>query len=79
MQQLKREGWFHGYMRMLWGKKILEWSKTPDGALAVMEQLMNRYSLDGRDPGFVRRATPGFSAFTTVPGRNGRSSESSVQ
>ena len=50
MQQLKREGWFHGYMRMLWGKKILEWSKTPDAALAVMEHLMNRYSLDGRDP-----------------------------
>jgi deoxyribodipyrimidine photo-lyase len=50
MQQLNREGWFHGYMRMLWGKKILEWSNTPDSALAVMEQLMNRYSLDGRDP-----------------------------
>ena len=50
MHQLKREGWFHGYMRMLWGKKILEWSNTPDSALVVMEQLMNRYSLDGRDP-----------------------------
>jgi deoxyribodipyrimidine photo-lyase len=50
MHQLKRDGWFHGYMRMLWGKKILEWSKTPATALAVMEQLMNRYSLDGRDP-----------------------------
>ena len=50
MQQLKRDGWFHGYMRMLWGKKILEWSRTPAAALGVMEQLMNRYSLDGRDP-----------------------------
>lgn len=50
MHQLKRDGWFHGYMRMLWGKKILEWSKAPATALAVMEQLMNRYSLDGRDP-----------------------------
>ena len=50
MHQLKRDGWFHGYMRMLWGKKILEWSGTPATALAVMEQLMNRYSLDGRDP-----------------------------
>jgi deoxyribodipyrimidine photo-lyase len=50
MHQLKRDGWFHGYMRMLWGKKILEWSETPATALAVMEQLMNRYSLDGRDP-----------------------------
>ena len=49
-RQLKQEGWFHGYMRMLWGKKILEWSRTPQDALAVMEHLMNRYSLDGRDP-----------------------------
>ncbi len=49
-QELKTEGWFHGYMRMLWGKKILEWSEHPADALAVMEQLMNRYSLDGRDP-----------------------------
>jgi deoxyribodipyrimidine photo-lyase len=50
MRQLKREGWFHGYMRMLWGKKILEWTRTPARALAIMEELMNRYSLDGRDP-----------------------------
>ena len=49
-RQLKRDGWFHGYMRMLWGKKILEWSYTPQDALATMAHLMNRYSLDGRDP-----------------------------
>lgn len=49
-RQLKQEGWFHGYLRMLWGKKILEWSRTPQKALSVMEHLMNRYSLDGRDP-----------------------------
>ena len=49
-RQLRREGWFHGYMRMLWGKKILEWSATPADALATMAHLMNRYSLDGRDP-----------------------------
>ncbi len=49
-RELKREGWFHGYMRMLWGKKILEWSAHPAEALASMEHLMNRYSLDGRDP-----------------------------
>ena len=56
-RQLTREGWFHGYMRMLWAKKIFEWSATPDGALAVMAYLMNRYSLDGRDP----NAWAGFS------------------
>jgi deoxyribodipyrimidine photo-lyase len=49
-RQLIRDGWFHGYMRMLWGKKILEWTRRPQDALAVMEHLMNKYSLDGRDP-----------------------------
>ena len=49
-RQLRRDGWFHGYMRMLWGKKILEWSAAPEDALAAMEHLMNRYSLDCRDP-----------------------------
>ena len=48
--QLRREGWFHGYMRMVWGKKILEWSRHPQDALDRMEYLMNKYSLDGRDP-----------------------------
>ena len=48
--QMVREGWFHNYMRMLWGKKILEWSATPQAALATMIQLMNKYSLDGRNP-----------------------------
>jgi deoxyribodipyrimidine photo-lyase len=49
-RQLVAEGWFHGYLRMLWGKKILEWSKDPAEALAKMQSLMDRYSLDGRDP-----------------------------
>ena len=35
---------------MLWGKKILEWSKHPAEALDRMQSLMDRYSLDGRDP-----------------------------
>jgi deoxyribodipyrimidine photo-lyase len=50
MNQMKRTGWFHNYLRMLWGKKILEWSATPRHALAAMIQLMNKWSLDGRDP-----------------------------
>ncbi len=49
-RQLRREGWFHNTMRMLWGKKILEWSRTPQTALATMIAIMNRWSLDGRDP-----------------------------
>lgn len=48
--QLLREGWFHNYMRMLWGKKILEWSRTPQDALERMISIMNRWSLDGRNP-----------------------------
>jgi deoxyribodipyrimidine photo-lyase len=49
-RQMVREGWFHNTMRMLWGKKILEWSAHPRDALAKMVQLMNKYSLDGRNP-----------------------------
>jgi deoxyribodipyrimidine photo-lyase len=49
-RQLVRDGWFHNYMRMLWGKKVLEWSPSPEEALHSMEVLMNKYSLDGRDP-----------------------------
>lgn len=48
--QLVREGRIHNYMRMLWGKKILEWSRSPREALAVLIQLNNKYGLDGRDP-----------------------------
>lgn len=48
--QLLAEGRMHNYLRMLWGKKILEWTTTPDEALAVMIELNNRYALDGQDP-----------------------------
>jgi deoxyribodipyrimidine photo-lyase len=49
-RQLLAEGWFHNYLRMLWGKKILEWSPTPQAALETMIAIMDRWSLDGRDP-----------------------------
>jgi deoxyribodipyrimidine photo-lyase len=48
--QLLREGRLHNYLRMLWGKKILEWSPSPREALATMIHLNNRYAVDGRDP-----------------------------
>ena len=48
--QLLEEGRMHNYLRMLWGKKILEWSPSPREALAVMIELNNKYALDGRDP-----------------------------
>ena len=40
----------HNYLRMLWAKKVLEWSPTPRQALDVLIELNNRYALDGRDP-----------------------------
>jgi deoxyribodipyrimidine photo-lyase len=48
--QLVREGRMHNYLRMLWGKKILEWSPTPQDALAAMIELNNKYAVDGRNP-----------------------------
>ncbi len=49
-RQLVREGRIHNYLRMLWGKKILHWSRSPRTALQVMLELNNKYALDGRDP-----------------------------
>jgi deoxyribodipyrimidine photo-lyase len=49
-RQLVAEGTVHNYLRMLWGKKILEWSATPKAALAAMIELNNKYAVDGRDP-----------------------------
>jgi deoxyribodipyrimidine photo-lyase len=49
-RQLVRTGRMHNYLRMLWGKRILEWSPTPRRALEVMTELNNRWALDGRDP-----------------------------
>ena len=49
-KQLKEEGIIQNYLRMLWGKKILEWTEHPKTALNYMIQLNNKYALDGRDP-----------------------------
>ncbi len=49
-RQLVREGTMHNYLRMLWGKKILEWSPTPREALSTMLELNNKYAVDGRNP-----------------------------
>ena len=50
-RQLVREGRVHNYLRMLWGKKVIEWSRTPEEALETLIELNNKYALDGRDPG----------------------------
>ena len=43
-------GWMHGYVRMYWAKKILQWSASPEEAFAIAIHLNDRYELDGRDP-----------------------------
>ena len=48
--ELVHEGRIQNYLRMLWGKKILEWTRAPEEALAVMLRLNDRWALDGRDP-----------------------------
>lgn len=49
MKEMKYTGYMHNYMRMYWGKKILEWSNTPQYAYKTAITLNNRYFLDGRD------------------------------
>jgi deoxyribodipyrimidine photo-lyase len=49
-REIVRTGVMHNYMRMLWGKKILHWTASPQQALDVMIELNNKYGLDGRDP-----------------------------
>jgi deoxyribodipyrimidine photo-lyase len=49
-QELLLTGTIHGYYRMYWGKKIIEWSASHAEALETMIYLHDRYALDGRDP-----------------------------
>jgi deoxyribodipyrimidine photo-lyase len=49
-RQMVDTGWMHGYLRMYWAKKILEWTRSPERAMAVAVTLNDRYQLDGRDP-----------------------------
>ncbi|XP_021376761.1 deoxyribodipyrimidine photo-lyase-like [Mizuhopecten yessoensis] len=52
--QMVREGKMHGFLRMYWAKKILEWTESPEVALETAIYLNDRFSLDGRDPnGYV--------------------------
>ncbi|TAH37389.1 MAG: deoxyribodipyrimidine photolyase [Planctomycetota bacterium] len=49
-RQLLGEGRIHNYLRMLWGKKVLEWTRRPEDALEILIGLNNKHALDGRDP-----------------------------
>lgn len=48
--EMRVTGKMHGYMRMYWGKKVIEWSPSPEEAYHTLLTLNNRYELDGRDP-----------------------------
>jgi deoxyribodipyrimidine photo-lyase len=48
--QMVKTGKMHGYMRMYWGKKILEWTPSPENAIEIAIYLNDKYELDGRDP-----------------------------
>jgi deoxyribodipyrimidine photo-lyase len=49
-KEMRLRGKIHGYYRMYWGKKIIEWSRTCQDALETMIHIHDRYALDGRDP-----------------------------
>lgn len=52
--EMIKTGKMHGYMRMYWAKKILEWSASPEEAMKTAIYLNDKYQLDGRDPnGYV--------------------------
>lgn len=50
MREMRATGYMHNYMRMYWGKKVLEWSREPREAFEQLLYLNNRYFIDGRDP-----------------------------
>jgi deoxyribodipyrimidine photo-lyase len=50
MNEMKHTGFMHGYMRMYWAKKILEWMASPEEAFQTTLMLNNKYFIDGRDP-----------------------------
>ncbi len=51
MTEMLVTGYMHNHMRMYWGKKIIEWTNTPEHAYRTALALNNRYFIDGRDPG----------------------------
>ena len=50
MLEMLKTGYMHNYMRMYWGKKIIEWSSSPQQAFRIIINLNNKYFIDGRDP-----------------------------
>jgi len=49
-RQLREEGIIHNYLRMIWGKRVIEWTRDPREAMEILVQLNDRWALDGCDP-----------------------------
>jgi deoxyribodipyrimidine photo-lyase len=49
-RELVETGGMHNYVRMLWGKNVIGWTKNYEEAFAILEHLNNKYAIDGRDP-----------------------------
>ena len=49
-RELTETGHMHGYMRMYWGKKVIQWTRHPKTAHRYLVHLNDKYQLDGRDP-----------------------------
>ena len=49
-RELVASGRIHNYLRMLWAKKVLEWSESPEAGYRILEHINNKYAIDGRDP-----------------------------
>ena len=49
-REMTATGEMHNYVRMLWGKNVIGWTKSYEEAFAFLEHLNNKYCLDGRDP-----------------------------
>lgn len=49
-RELRESGVMHNYLRMLWGKRVLNWQRDPQQAYETLIELNNKYALDGRDP-----------------------------
>ncbi|MGI8408766.1 MAG: deoxyribodipyrimidine photo-lyase [Pyrinomonadaceae bacterium] len=49
-REMVATGEMHNYVRMLWGKNVIAWTKSYEEAFAILEHLNNKYCLDGRNP-----------------------------
>jgi deoxyribodipyrimidine photo-lyase len=77
MTEMRTTGYMHNYMRMYWGKKIIEWSQTPEAAYRTTLYLNNKYFLDGRDANSFANVAWVFGS-TTAAGPSARCSARSA-